>query len=146
MYTNEDSGTMAVAARTAGEDILDVGSGIEMLSSSRRAEVLDSMGPPPPWFHLPRVLLPLTHRPTIRKLREITMQVAAKLDDVAFSGRIAGQARTAAAILQGPPLYEVMSVTLSSYPHIRNGTYTGASETMQRWAWSEHGRIRQNNS
>ena len=135
---------MAVVVRTAGEDIPDVENGIEMRSLLRRAEILDSMDPLPPWFHLPLVLLPLTPRPTIRKLRETTMQVAAKLDDVAFSGRIAEQARTAAAAQRGRPLYEVMSVTLSNYPHIRNGTDTGASETMQRWAWSEFGCIRQN--
>lgn len=137
---------MVVAVRTAGEDILDVESGIEMLSSLRRAEVLNSMGPLPPWFHLPRVLLPLTPCPIIRKPQKTSMSVAVKLDDVAFSGRIAGQARTAAATHQGRPLYEVMSVTLNNYPHIKNGTDTGASETMRRWAWSEHGRIRLNNS
>ena len=64
---------MVVAVRTAGEDILDVESGIEMLSSLRQAEVLNSMGPPPPWFHLPRVLLPLTPRPIIRKPQKTSM-------------------------------------------------------------------------
>ncbi len=66
------------------------------------------------------------------------MQVAAKLEDVAFSGRIAGQAHTVAATPQDRPLYEVMSAILSNYHHIRNGTDIGASETMQRWAWSDY--------
>lgn len=130
---------MAVVVKTAGEDIPDVGSGIEMLSWWRRAEVLDSMDPRIPWFHLLLTLLPWTPRLTIRKLRKTAMQVAAKQEDVGSSGRIAGPADTAAVTPQDRPLYEVMSVTLSSYRPIKSGTDIGASETMQRWAWSDHG-------
>lgn len=139
IYTNRISGMMAVVVKTAGEGIPDVGSGIEMRSWWRRAEVLDSMVPQIPWFHLLLVLLRWTLRLTIHKLRKTATQVAAKLEDVASSGRIAGQADIAAVILQDRPLCEVMSVTLSSYHHIKNGTDIGASETMQRWAWSDHG-------
>lgn len=134
---------MAVVVKTAGEDIPDAASGIEMLSWWRRVEVLDSMDLRIPWFHLSLVLLHRTPRLTIRKLRKTVMQVAAKLEDVASSGRIAGQAHIAAATPQDRPLCEVMSVTLSSYHHIKSGKDIGASGTMQRWAWSEHGCIRQ---
>lgn len=129
---------MAGVDKTAGEDIPGVGSGIEMLSWWRRAEALDSMDPPIPWFHLLLVLLPWMHRLTIRKLRKTAMQVAVRPEDVASSGRIAGQVHTAAAIPQDRPPYEVMSVTPSSYRHIKSETDIGASETTQRWAWSEH--------
>ena len=121
---------MAVVVKTAGVDIPDVGSGIEMLSSSRPAKIMDLTNPPTPWFHLPLLLLPSTPRLTIRKLQKTVMPVAAKLDDVAFLGRTAGQARIAAATHQGPLLYEAMSVILSNYPYIKSGTDIGASETM----------------
>lgn len=49
---------MAVVVKTAGEDILDVGNGIEMLSWWTRVEVLDLMDPRIPWFLLLLVLLP----------------------------------------------------------------------------------------
>lgn len=129
---------MAGVDKTAGGDIPGVGSGIEMLSWWRRAEALDSMDPPIPWFHLLLVLLPWMHRLTIRKVRKTAMQVAVRPEDVASSGRIAGQVHTAAAIPQDRPPYEVMSVTPSSYRHIKSETDIGASETTQRWAWSEH--------
>lgn len=141
--TDRHSGMMAVVVKTAGDDIPDVGSGIEMLSWWRRAEALGSMGPRIPWFHLLLVLLPWTPRQTIHKLRKTVMQVAAKLEDVASLGRIVGQAHIAAATPQDRPLYEVMSVTLSNYPHIKSGTDIGALETTQRWAWSENGGTRQ---
>ena len=67
------------------------------------------------------------------------MQVAVKPEDVASSGEIVGQAQIAVATPQDRLLYEVMSVTPSNYPHIRSKGDIGASETMQRWAWSEHG-------
>lgn len=66
------------------------------------------------------------------------MQVAVKLEDVASSGRIVGPAHTVAAIPRDRLLYEVMSVIPSSYHHTRSETGIGASETTQRWAWSEH--------
>ena len=120
--TNRISGMMAVVVKTAGEDIPDVGSGIEMLSWWTRVEVLDLMDPRIPWFPLLLVLRPWTPRLTIRKLLKTVMQVAAKLEDVASSGRIAGQAHIAAATPQDPSFCEVMSVTLSSYRHIKSGT------------------------
>ena len=132
---------MAVGVKTAGEDIPDVGSGIEMLSSWRPAKVLDLMNPPTPWFHLLLVLLPLTLHPTTRQLRKTAMRVAVKLEDVAFSEEIAGQARIAVMGQQGRPRYGVMSVTLNSYPYIKSGKDIGVSETMQRWAWSEYSHI-----
>ena len=133
---------MAVVAKTAGEDIPDVGSGTEMLSSWRPAKVLDSMNPPTPWFHLLLVLLPSTPHPTIRQLRKTAMRVAVKLEDVASSEKTAGQARTAVTGRAGRPRYGVMSVTLNSYHYIKSGKDIGASETMQRWVWSEHDHVR----
>ena len=129
---------MAVVVKTAGEDIPDGGSGIEMLSSWRPAKVLDLMNPPTPWSHL----LPLTPRPNIRQLRKTAMRVAVKLEDVASSEEIAGQARIVVTGRQGRPRCGVMSVTPTSYPHIKSGKDIGASETMQRWAWSEYSQIR----
>ena len=132
---------MAVVVKTAGEDILDVGSGIEMLSSWRPAKVLDLMNPPIPWFHLLLILLSLTPHPTICQLRKTAMRVAVKLEDVASSEEIAGQVRIAVTGQQGRPRYGVMSVTLNSYPYIKSGKDIGASGTMQRWAWSEYSHI-----
>ena len=66
------------------------------------------------------------------------MQVAAKLEDVDSSGGIAGRVDKAAATLQDRPLYEVMSVTLSSYHYIKSVTDIGVLEMMQKWVWSEH--------
>lgn len=85
------------------------------------------------------VLLSWTPRPTIRKLQKTAMQVAVKLEDVASLGEIAGQAQIAVATPQDRILYEVMSATPSNYPHIRSKGDIGASETTQRWAWSEPG-------
>ena len=133
---------MAVVVKTVGEDIPDVGSGTEMLSSWRPAKILDLMNPPTPWFRLLLVLLPLTPHPTIRQLRKTAMRVAVKLEDVASSGKIAGQARTAVTAQAGRPRYGAMSVTLNSYPYIKRGKDIGASETMQRWVWSEHSHVR----
>ena len=79
------------------------------------------------------VLLPLTLRLTIRNLRKTAMQVVARLEDVASSGRIAGQVCIAAAVHRGRQLYGVTSVTLSNFPYIKSGTDIGALETMQRW-------------
>ena len=129
---------MAVVVKMAGEDIPDVGSGIEMLSSWRPAKVLDLINPPTPWFHLLLVLLPLTPHLTIRQPQKTAMRVAVKPEDVVSSEEIAGQARIAATGQQGRPRYGVMSVTLNSYPYIKSAKGIGASETMQRWAWSEH--------
>ena len=128
---------MAVVVKTAGEDIPDVGSGIEMLSSWRPAKVLDLMNPQTPWSHL----LPLTPRPSIRQLRKTPMRVAVKLEDVASSEEIAGQAHIAVTGQQGRTRCGVMSVTLTSYPYIKSGKDIGASEMMQRWAWSEYSHI-----
>ena len=130
LYTNRYSGMMAAVVKTAGEGTLDVGSGIEMLSSWRRAELLDLTDPLTPWFHLSLGLLHLTPRLTIPKLRRTVMQVAAKPEDVASSGRTAGQVRIAAASHQDRPPYEVTSVTHSNYPYIKSGTDTGGSEMM----------------
>lgn len=88
------------------------------------------MNPLTPWFHPPLALFRLTPRLSIPKSQKKAMQVAAKLEDVASLGRIAGQARIAAASHQGRPPYEVMSVIHSNYPYIKNGTDIGASETM----------------
>lgn len=66
--TNASSGMMAVVVKMAGDDIRDVGNGIEMLSWWRRAAVLDTMDLRIPWFHLLLVLLPQTPHLTIRKL------------------------------------------------------------------------------
>ena len=140
-YTKRDSGMMAVVVKTAGEDIPDVGNGIEMLSSSRQMRVLDSMGPRIPWFHLFLVPLPLTPRLTTRKQRKTVMQVAVKLEGEASSGGIAGQAPIAAATRQVPQLYEAMSVTLSSYRHIKSGMGIGVLETTQKWAWNDQGYV-----
>ena len=74
---------MAAVVKTAGEDILDVENGIGMLSLSRLVEILDSMDPRIPWFHLFLVPLPSTPRTTIRKQRKTVMQVAVKLEGVA---------------------------------------------------------------
>lgn len=98
------------------------------------------MSPPTPWFHLLLVLLPMTLHPTIRQLRKTAMRVAVKLEDVASSEKIAGQARIA--VTGHRPRCGVMSVTLNSYPYIKSGKDIGASETMQRWAWSEYSHIR----
>lgn len=67
------------------------------------------------------------------------MQVAAKPEDVDSSGGIAGQVVKAAATLQDRLLYEVMSVTLSSYHYIKSVTDIGVLGMMQKWAWNEHG-------
>lgn len=123
---------MAVEVKTAGEDIPDVGSGIEMLSWWRQA--LDLTDLRTPWFHPLRVLVPRVPRLIIRRLRKIAMQVAARLEDVASSGRIVGQAHTAVSTPQDRPLYEVMSVTLSNYLHIKSATDIGALEMMRKWA------------
>ena len=133
---------MAVVVKTAGEDIPDVGNGTEMLSSWRPAKILDLMNPLTPWFHLLLILLPLIPHPTIRQLRKTAMRVAVKLEDVASSEKTAGQARTAVTGQAGRRRYGVMSVTLNSYPYIKSGKDIGASETMQRWAWSEYSHIR----
>lgn len=74
------------------------------------------------------------------------MQVAAKLEDVDSSGGIAVQVDKAAATPQIRVLYEVMSVTLSSYHYIKSGTDTGVLEMMQKWAWSERNCIRRTHS
>ena len=66
--TNGSSGMMAVVVKMAGDDIRDVGSGIEMLSWWRRAAVLDSMDLRIPWFHPLLALLPQTPHLTMRKL------------------------------------------------------------------------------
>ena len=132
----------AAVVKTAGEDILGVGNGIEMLSSSRQAERLDSMDPRIPWFHPSLVPLLLTPRPNIRKQRKTVMQVAVKLEGVASSGGTAGQAHIAVATHQVPQLYEAMSVTLSNCRHIKSEMDIGVSETTQRWAWNDHGYVR----